>query len=56
MIWHWLNAEIWGPMWPNMFAPSAFTLGAVIIAHIRTRRLARRNHEDLKRHVTKETQ
>ena len=23
---HWLDVELWGPMWPNMFAPSAITL------------------------------
>jgi hypothetical protein len=52
MIWHWLNVEIWGPMWPNMFAPSAITLAAIAVSHVKRSRQARRHHEDLKAHVT----
>jgi hypothetical protein len=48
--------NLWNDLWPNAVAPSIWTILAIVIAHIRTRRLARRNHEDLKRHVTKETQ
>jgi len=51
---HWLNVEIWGPMWPNVFAPSIFTLIAVILAHIKTHRHQKKQHEDLKRHVTEQ--
>ena len=49
---HWLNVELWAPMWPNMFAPSASTLAAVIIGHVKATRQRQRNHEDMKRHVT----
>jgi hypothetical protein len=34
---HWLNTEIWGPMWPNMFAPSAITLAAIAITHMKAK-------------------
>ena len=54
MIWHWLNTELWGPMWPNIFAPSAITLAAVIVGHVRASRQRQRNHEDMKRHVTEQ--
>jgi hypothetical protein len=53
MILHWLNVEFWSPMWPNTIAPSAWTLAAVAVAHVRASRQRQRNHEDLKKHVTK---
>lgn len=46
---------LWDAMWPNMFAPSAITLAAVAISHFRTKVHLRRHHEDLKRHVSRET-
>jgi len=49
---HWLDVHVWGPMWPNIFAPSASTLAAVVIAHIRTKVHLARHHEELKAHVT----
>lgn len=52
MIWHWLNVHLWAPMWPNMFAPSVFTVAAVVLSHIRGYRQRERQHEDMKRHVT----
>jgi hypothetical protein len=52
----WLDRDLWQPMWPNMFAPSVITLAAIVISHVRRSRQARRHHEDLKAHVTKETQ
>ena len=55
MIWHWLNTELWGPMWPNMFAPSVITLAAVAVSHIRAHRQRERHHEDMKQHVTAST-
>lgn len=42
---HWLNVELWGPMWPNMFAPSAFTLTGLIVSHIKRARQAERHHQ-----------
>lgn len=53
-MWHWLNVEVWGPMWPNMFAPSIITLAWVGILHLRTKVHLRRHHEELKRHITQE--
>lgn len=49
---HWLNVHLWGPMWPNMFAPSAITLAAVAFSHIRAARQRERHHAELKQHVT----
>ena len=51
---HRLDTELWGPMWPNMFAPSLITLPVVIIGHVRASRQRQRNHEDMKQHVTKQ--
>lgn len=48
----WLKVHLWGPMWPNMFAPSVITLAAVGVSHVRQARQRRRDHEDLKKHVT----
>lgn len=31
----WLNRDIWGPMWPNVFAPSVFTVLGIAISHVR---------------------
>jgi hypothetical protein len=39
-------------MWPNIFAPSASTLAAVVISHIKAARQRQRHHEDMKQHVT----
>lgn len=55
MIWHWLNVELWGPMWPNMFAPSVITIASVVISHVRARKQRERHHEDMKLHVTNST-
>jgi hypothetical protein len=63
---HWLNVHLWGPMWPNIFAPSAMTLAAVAISHARAYRQRERHHaetratltahhEELKQHVTAAT-
>ena len=51
---HWLDVELWAPMWPNMFAPSASTVAAVVISHVKSARQRERHHEDMKRHVTKQ--
>ena len=52
MIIHWLDVELWGPMWPNMFAPSAITLAAVAVSHVKAARQRERHHEEMKQHVT----
>jgi hypothetical protein len=41
---HWLYTDLWAPMWPNVFAPSAPTLLSVLWGHYR-----------LKAHVTATT-
>lgn len=48
----WLNVHLWGPMWPNVFAPSVFTLLGIAASHIRSARQRRKQHEELKQHVT----
>jgi hypothetical protein len=55
MIWHWLNVHLWGPMWPNMFAPSASTVIAVAVSHVKAARQRERHHQDMKQHVTNST-
>jgi hypothetical protein len=50
----WLNIHLWGPMWPNMFAPSMVTLTAVIVSHIKAARQRERHHDDMKKHVSQE--
>lgn len=49
---HWLNTELWGPIWPNTVAPSVWTLLAVGLSHWRTRKRLRRHEEKLDK-VTK---
>ena len=49
---HWLNVELWSPMWPNMFAPSLISLAAIGVSHVLHRKHADARHEDLKQHVT----
>jgi hypothetical protein len=51
-MWHWLNVHLWGPMWPNMFAPSASTVIAVVVSHVKAARQRERHHQDMKQHVT----
>jgi hypothetical protein len=52
VILHWLNTELWGPMWPNMFAPSLLTLPAIAVSHVKAARQRERHHQDMKQHVT----
>ena len=47
-MWHWLNVELWGPMWPNLAASALCSA----LVYIRLRVEAARRHEELKRHVT----
>jgi hypothetical protein len=49
---HWINVEYWASSWPNIFAPSIWTLPAVIIAHVRAYRQRERHHAEMKQHVT----
>jgi hypothetical protein len=63
MILHWLDVELWGPMWPNIFSPNIWTLVALALHlaatllqrarhHRDSEQRADERHEDLKRHVT----
>lgn len=63
MILHWLNVEIWGPMWPNVFSPNIWTLAALVVhlavtlvqrerQHRDSERRADERHKDMKKHVT----
>lgn len=63
MILHWLNVEIWGPMWPNVFSPNVWTIAAIVLhlaatvvqrerQHHDSEKRADDRHEDMKQHVT----
>jgi hypothetical protein len=53
MIHRYLFVDLWLPMWPNVFAPSAITLAAVVISHVKQIRQRDRHHQELKDHITK---
>lgn len=44
--------SLWDSLWPNTVAPSAWTLLAVAVGHVRAARQRERHHQDLKQHVT----
>lgn len=48
---HWLNFEYWQQSWPNIFAPSVWTLAGIALAHWRTRVHLARHHQELREHV-----
>ena len=50
---HWFNVHLWAPMWPNCFAPSFITLGAVALSHVKQVAQRERHHQELKDHITK---
>ena len=45
---HWLNVELWGPVWPNLVASAICSA----LVYVRLRVEQARRHEELKRHVT----
>lgn len=60
---HWLNVELWSPMWPNIFSPNIWTLVALVLhllitviqrarQHHESEKRADERHEELKAHVT----
>lgn len=62
---HWANVELWGPMWPNVFSPNAWTIAALVLhlavtlaqrerQHRDSEKRADERHEDMKQHVTKQ--
>jgi hypothetical protein len=42
---HWLNVEYWGVSWPNIFAPSVWTVLAIVIAHIHLLKRQDKHHK-----------
>lgn len=46
-ILHWLRVELWAPLWPNMVAPSAWTLAGLGASHWHTHRVLRRHRAEL---------
>jgi len=49
---HWLNIHLWGPIWPNMVAPSVWTLFGISLSHFRMKKHVNTKHDELKAHVT----
>lgn len=43
---HWFNTELWAPMWPNVFAPSAITLVAIVLSHLKLKEHQRKQHAE----------
>lgn len=41
---HWLNVEYWSVSWPNVFAPSVWTLFGILIADLHNIRQMRKMH------------
>jgi hypothetical protein len=41
---HWLNVEYWTASWPNIFAPSIWTLLGIVVAHIHLMKRQDRHH------------
>lgn len=44
---HWINVEYWQPSWPNIFAPSAWTLFGILVSHIHHSITNARRHNEL---------
>ena len=49
MIGHLHN--FWDDLWPNVIAPSAWTLAAVAVSHVKRAAQAERHHQALKDHI-----
>lgn len=47
----WLHSA-WSDLWPSIVAPSLWTILAITVSHIRTRRKLAGQHEAMKQHVT----
>jgi len=44
--------NFWDDLWPNVIAPSAWTLAAITASHVRQTVQANRRHREMKEHVT----
>jgi hypothetical protein len=53
---HWLNVEYWTASWPNIFAPSVWTLVGVLCSHIHHSIANARRHDELLAEIRKEQQ
>ena len=51
MIWQHLH-NFWDDLWPNVVAPSAWTLAAIIVSHVKRTAQAERHHREMKEHVS----
>lgn len=43
--------SLWAAMWPNVFAPSFWTLAGILASHLSLRRLHNRRFDELKTHL-----
>lgn len=46
---------VWAAMWPNIFAPSAWTLVGIAASHAALKRHLHRHTEEIKQHITTAT-
>lgn len=46
-FWHWVDIEYWAQSWPNIFAPSAWTLLGISISHAHMVWLHNKHHNEL---------
>jgi hypothetical protein len=46
-IHHWVIVDLWDNMWSNIMAPSAITLAAIGISHLRLKIHQRKLHEEM---------
>jgi hypothetical protein len=44
---HWINVEYWSASWPNVFAPSFWTLLGMTVSHAHLAHRQRKHHDDL---------
>ena len=47
-----MPGALWSALWPNIVAPSLWTVLAVAVAHWRARVRADARHRELRRHIT----
>lgn len=43
---HWLNLEYWAQSWPNIFAPSIWTLLGIGLSHLRLMKKQAKQHQE----------
>lgn len=44
--------NFWDDLWPNVIAPSAWTLAAITLSHVKRTAQAERHHREMRDHVT----